>query len=929
MTEPNVSMPDFLPFYQHLAPRSAVDAALRDLVTAVTEPERVEEVLFDIWEALVSLVEAHSFRMMIGEFHAFREGLGLPMTIEGDRALRQFRPHLEQDGSCQEIAEKYPVLKGRLESILRNSLEAFAELFAAYAEDRPALRAAGLLGAPGDDDRISTIFISGSDLHNDNRQVIGVRLAGGARMMFKPRALTSDSFVQDLYTAADAHLTYSLRDCIPLSVTIGSHGWQQFVTPMAMDAPDQPARYFYRFGALCAILGSIGASDLHDENVLAHGEHPCVIDTETVMRPDAGVDNDTLPHTLINHAKLSVVSTMLVPVINRSSTIDVLMAGVGVGGDQKSNITRTVIQHIGTDGLSVGREAITYTHKDNVPRLGETQLSATDHYADILRGYFDGLGFVRGDGVLKVLDAYPDMPVRILLRATMVYNRFVDAATHPDYLARPEEAQRIFTLLKHFPDYLSPEGIEYVAAQERASLHRGDIPYFVSRSGSTELATHTTSLSGVYKKTPADFARAGVRSNSERPDLYHRFLLEECFSELSGEEAPAGLSSQSLFKDTFAAARPGTWWPEIARKIAAVGVPFDGPDGQELGWVCGIGPMGEAPTITPGNFVSFHDMGGTVAFLGRAGRHDSEIRPWSLSADRGLTSLVAEYDKGLLGIAESAISGASSLLLTRPAGVDAEWMDKIFDRIAERSAAGELDTDLGNGPAGLLMTLLSRIEAGATPAGCGEERLAMLRDMVLADLAKPRDARWFDVAHGELGLRWACSRIGRVLGDDALVRQSADWLLDRLASDDQTPAVGWCNGAAGLLLSSAEILASAGRQEWLSGGRLEAMADKATRLAADRPVDLSVCHGSSGVIQSLIGAGRTLGDASLVRRAHEHQENVLAAIRANGFFTGSAGRTALVGYMLGWAGVGDTDLLLHSVLNGSGTGEHAVPVAFA
>jgi type 2 lantibiotic biosynthesis protein LanM len=923
MTELRVSIPAFLPFYISLIPRDTVAARLRTLITEVSDLEHVEPLLDQVWEDLVTTVEGHSFRMLIGEFHGFRHRLGLPMAASSDEALQLFRRHLEDSGSGQRVIKAYPVLKRRLETVLRNSLDAYADLFTAYAQDRTVLHTNGLL--INGDDSFAELFGTGADLHNNNRRVIGVRLVSGTKVVFKPRALISDRFVLDLYTAADPHLMYSLGECVPASVTIGSHGWQQFVTPRPMNAPDQPARYYYRFGALCALFGAIGASDLHDENVLAAGENPCVIDTETIIRPNAGVDNDSLPNVLINQLKLSVASTMLVPMANPNSPIDLMMAGVGIDGDQTSKMKRPVIRESTSDSISVQWEQVTHRHKDNVPRLGDAALSPLDHFEDIVAGYNDALGAVRDGAIAKVLDSYSDMPVRCLIRSTMVYTRFLDAATHPDYLRRTEDAERLLRLLGKYPDYLVPEAAVYVGDEERASLSTGNVPYFATRGGSTELATPTSRFSGVHKTSPLDFARSGLALNARRSGTFHRFLLEECFGETADDD-PAGGSARSVFAEALRDVRPEEWWPGIARTIASVGVSHEGPYGLETGWVCGIGPDRNAPTVTPGNFISFHDAGGIVAFLANAARHDDGLRDAALGANRGLAVLLAEYGETLAEVPEGVFTGGASLLLTRPSRVDRAWLERILDTIDDRAAAGTLDTDLANGPAGLLMVLLSRLEAGEDPP-VDQVRLARLRQLVLSHVAASRTFPWFDVAHGDLGMQWASSRIGRVLCDSTLVNAAADWLTGRLVDAEALRVPGWCKGTAGLLLTSAEILTSAGRQDLLTGARLAALVDGATRLPTEQPVDLSVCHGSSGVIQSLIAAAQILGDKSLIDRAADYQERVLAAIRSNGFNTGSPGRTSLLGYMFGWSGIGDTDIMLHAAR--TGVDQLSIPVALS
>ncbi|WP_330239084.1 DUF4135 domain-containing protein [Streptomyces sp. NBC_00525] len=904
MTHNPPAIEAFQPFYAHLVPEDTVADRVGPALVRAAGPGRAEPLLLQVRAGLVRAVETHAFRTLIKEFHAFREEAGLPASTGTDTALRRFRLRLEDPAVCRDITDRHPVLRDRLRTVVANGLDAHAEVFAAFDADRAALREAGLLS--GDGTGVADISGTGSDLHNDNRQVVRVHLTDGTRLVFKPRPLGADAFVRDLFAAAEPRLRHSLADCVPSSVTAGEHGWQRYVVPSAMDGADQPERYFYRFGALCALLGAIGASDLHDENLLAAGEHPCLIDTETVLRPDPGEVPASLPKTLVDHLKLSVASTVLIPMVDPNGAMDMIVAGVGVEGDQASRLRRPALQDTGTDNLHVRWENLVYRHRDNVPRLGADALSPVDHFPALLAGYRDALGSVRGDGLGAVLDAHRDMPVRCLIRSTMIYSRFLDAATHPDYLVRPEEADRLLRLLGSYPEYLGPAAARFVGDGERAALDTGNVPYFVTRADSTALAAADRTMPAVYTSSPLDFARRGLAVNGRRSDAYHHFLLEECFGELCADR-PGGLSPHSVFADACRGARPGRWWPAIARTVDAVAVRHDGPDGPETGWVSGIGPGRNAPTLTPGNFISFHDAGGIVAFLRNAALRDPALGPAGRAAERGLDALLAEYGDILLQVPEGIFTGGASLALTRPDRDDPDWTARVLARITEAAQAGTLEADLANGPAGTLMVLLSRTAAGREPRGTRD--LARLVRSRTASLAAP----WYDLAHGELGLRWAAARTGRVLDDPALGAASADWLEERLRTGDRPEFAGWCKGAAGLLLASAEILVAAGRPERLAGGTLAALVDRATAVP-DGPVDLSVCHGTSGAVQSLVAAAGLLGEPALLERAVDLQERAIATAVRHGFHLGAPGRTSLLGYMFGWAGVGDTDLLLAAAL---------------
>jgi class II lanthipeptide synthase len=915
-----MTIPAFTPFYAHVVPAEVVAGALGEVAAAAVEPDRLAGVLAGIRAATMSTVESQAFRALVGEFHAFRDSHGLPADPSSDQALERFRTHIGDPTTIDRILDDHPVLRRRLDTMVRDAMDAFREVLTAFVADQAALTSAELLAPRLGSELITGLFPTGSDAHNRGRQVVGVEVSSGARIVYKPRSLASDAFLHELYAAAEPYLRYSLRECVPASVTAESHGWQRFIRATSMDTTAQARRYYYRFGALCAIFGSIGASDLHDENMLAAGEFPCVLDTETLIRADAGVADDSLPHLLINQLKTSIVSTMLVPVRNPDSPVDVLMAGVGVAGDQQSTMKRSVVRNEDNDAIHVAREPFAYTHGSNVARLGGEPLRATDYFADIVDGYVAALAAVRGPDLVKVLDNYPGMRVRCLMRSTLVYGRYIDAATHPSYLREPAAAERLFGLLSRYPDYLSPAAVEFVGAAERASMSIGDIPYFVTRADSRALSTPDCDATGpeAHRCTPIEFARSGIERNRDRTDAYHRYLLESCFGELFDADSPAGLSDRGVFAGS-AAAAAGAWWPGIARLIADVSVPFDGSNGMEIGWLGG--GSGAIATVVPGNYVAFHDHGGIVTFLGRAARLDPELCAPHAGAERGLTALLAEHAGVLRTAPESVFSGTSSLLLTRPADTGRDWLDARLTEIDERAARGELGSDLAGGPAGVLMVALSQVEDGE-PGRWADTQLTRLRHRVVQQLGAP-SRPWFEVAHGELGLRWACARIGRVLDEPELAVGAAEWLLDRWDSAERPATAGWCAGHAGVLLAAAEIMTSAGHASWLSGERLVELVDRATALPADAPVELSVCHGSSGVVQALLATAGILGEPELLVRAREYQELVLDRVRRNGFYTGSAGKTAVLGYMLGWSGVGDTDLLLAA----AGGDPVGVPVA--
>ena len=93
------------------------------------------------------------------------------------------------------------------------------------------------------------------------------------------------------------------------------------------------------------------------------------------------------------------------------------------------------------------------------------------------------------------------------------------------------------------------------------------------------------------------------------------------------------------------------------------------------------------------------------------------------------------------------------------------------------------------------------------------------------------------------------------------------------------------------------------------------IADKATRLSK-KSVDFSVCHGVSGVLQSLLFAYVMTKDIWYLSLAENYWKKVFRLAKIHGFYTGEKNRDYLLGYFLGWSGTADSAILLQLFLRG-------------
>ncbi|MGT2731841.1 lanthionine synthetase LanC family protein [Streptococcus ruminantium] len=77
-------------------------------------------------------------------------------------------------------------------------------------------------------------------------------------------------------------------------------------------------------------------------------------------------------------------------------------------------------------------------------------------------------------------------------------------------------------------------------------------------------------------------------------------------------------------------------------------------------------------------------------------------------------------------------------------------------------------------------------------------------------------------------------------------------------------------------------------------------------------IDLSVCHGAAGIVQSLLFVYATTDDRRFLELANNFWEKSFRIAKKNGYYTGEESRDYLLGYFLGWSGIIDTAILLRN-----------------
>src|SRR5581483_7169260 len=206
--------------------------------------------------------------------------------LSGETPEERFRSFVQQlcePSAMLALLEDYPVLARQLitttEYWLAYTLEILEHLSVDWKEICETL-------VVGDDPGLLTeITFGAGDTHCQGRSVVQLRFSSGFRLVYKPKSLATEVHFQTLLSWLNErgkHPAFRLTKVIDK----GDYGWSEFVQASGCTSEEELERFYQRQGGYLALLYALMATDLHFENLIASGEHPVLIDLETLFQPD-------------------------------------------------------------------------------------------------------------------------------------------------------------------------------------------------------------------------------------------------------------------------------------------------------------------------------------------------------------------------------------------------------------------------------------------------------------------------------------------------------------------------------------------------------------------------------------------------------------------------------------------------------------------
>lgn len=863
-------------------------------------------------------------RVFLLELHAARLTGKLDAEDERER-WAQFIELACTDAFSEHLRGRYPTLHARLATLCQHHVEAALSLVNRLITDRKALSA--LPGQPRGE--LRALVLGAGDSHRGGHAVARLDFTEGS-VMYKPRSVQVDSALEALLEQVLDGTPAEERIRVPRVLVREGYGWTEFVEHRYCESDAELTRFYRNLGHWLAVMRLVGGTDLHSENVVAHGPVPVVVDAESLFAPDPPVPLSGRGLAVDTAAELirkTVLRTGLLPV--RATGFGMAGMDISAAGALPEQQPRVPVPVIVDGGTSQAR-------------LGMTELElapAKNHPSPkpVLASYWDQVvaGFKELTARLKRLDAEPGAlallrpfsgcEVRRVRRPTQVYAEVMRMLWHPASLHdEPAAIARARDILRRNAEATPGAPTEpAVIDQEIGDMLVGDVPFFsvpvddallqasVEGWRSADFALEEMTIQGAlvtaYLNEMAPLPRQKVNPQPNREHLDRR-----------RKSLAATLMKQLL--DAAIRGSDGT-------------VTWISPLLAEHGWA-----------IRPLEANLYGGQGGVAICLAeyleelRHGRAEEvagveETLSGTLAVLRATEDLVPTRRIGaFLGLA-SQVWTWSTLHELRGEPWMLERARARAELLEQRMADDDPLLDVLDGTAGVIVPLLNLAEQ------TGEERWLRPaaeagRRLERAATCDEKGARWSTklfpeaiggFAHGATGMGWALARLG--LSAAGTEQERRRWLdLAERAFDyeetlyraepgnwlDARSGVGvrfftnWCHGSGGIGLAACDLYARTGAQRHLDVARRACAAGVREGFGWSH----TLCHGDLGMWE-LLNAGARLDPSALSSDHAGWDAAILSGLEEHGPVGGWSKDAFTPGLMPGVSGIIHLLLRMH------------------
>ena len=379
-----------------------------------------------------------------------------------------------------------PVLLRLVASLIRQWIGATAEFLTRLDADLPEL--GKTLLDQKEASPIAAVEMGLSDLHNFGRSVYIVRFTDGKSLVYKPKSLAVDVHWANLIAWLNqrgAPVDLRAARVVPRA----DYGWSEFIVHGDCSNPESAALFFRRAGALVCLCYLLVGSDMHEENMIAAGDHPVLIDLEMLLQAvdptaETGAPAMRAFETAQKKVTQSVLTTGLLPAWMRTPETAMLAVG-GLNGNESGKPEEIAWGQVNSDAMAPAREPWKPNKTHNLPFLNGAAIRLADHIDDLADSCAKYFRFLLAHKIDLLaaggpIAAFADTPIRRVLKPTRFYALLLDRVRNHRDMKDGAEWSAHLDFVSRLADWdKDSEPLWPLFAGERRALADANIPFFV------------------------------------------------------------------------------------------------------------------------------------------------------------------------------------------------------------------------------------------------------------------------------------------------------------------------------------------------------------------------------------------------------------------------------------------------------------------
>ncbi len=439
------------------------------------------DMTFQIQKQTQKEIEKIAIRVLILDIHRKKDEGKLPKGTPEEQYTYYYNTWLHDPQNIKAILAEFPELE-RLSKLKSQSIYSnTAEILERLEQDKENIIRIFCKGNPFT--RAISITFHG-DAHNGGKQAARVKLDNGVVLYYKPHSLEQHIHYQEIYAYLCRKCKITNKRILYLSQP--SYGWEENIKNKSCKTKEEIRNYFYRMGIHLFIGYALSATDLHGENIIAHGEHPVIVDLETFPGYHIQTDESSSEKKIETMLSGSVIHTGMLPILTwGQGNSTVILSAISNGEKITTPFQVPVVKNRNTSNICIAYEPAKFRIKECIVRLNEKIVQPGKYVSELINGFQAAYCAAQMDKkIKKILSDFFNCRARVVLRQTQQYLMYQMLSFHPDFMTDRKNRHRLFSSMhKEGESMLKKQIRDY----EADSLMNMDIPYFELEGNSRNL----------------------------------------------------------------------------------------------------------------------------------------------------------------------------------------------------------------------------------------------------------------------------------------------------------------------------------------------------------------------------------------------------------------------------------------------------------